>query len=104
YRDVMNGAERSALVRLQGVATTSAATIDGEELASVLFRHRIPESIGHGHTDRQYDEIQSRLALIERGNTLGRELYTVHRTELPPDAVADPTAPKYWIGVTSAMQ
>ena len=103
YRDVMNGAERSALVRLQSIATTTAATIDGDHLESVLFRHRIPDSIGHGRSDRQYDEIQSRLAKIERGNTLGTNLYTVHRTELPPDAVPDPTEPPYWIGVTSAM-
>jgi diguanylate cyclase (GGDEF)-like protein len=101
YRDVMSGAERSALVRLQSIVTTTAATVDGNELSSVLFRHRIPDSIGHGRLDHQYEEIQSRLAKIERGNTLGTSIYTVHRTELPPDAVPDPTAPPYWIGVTS---
>ena len=104
YRDAMNGAERSALVRLQSIATTTAATIDGDQLASVLFRHRIPESIGHGRSDRHYDDIQARLAKVERENTLGTNLYTVHRTELPPGAVPDPTDPPYWIGVTSGMR
>jgi diguanylate cyclase (GGDEF)-like protein len=104
YRDGMNGAERSALVRLQSIATTTAATIDGDHLAGVLFRHRIPDSIGQGHPDRHYDEIQSRLAKVERENTLGTSLYTVHKTELPPGAVADPTDPPHWIGVTSAAR
>jgi diguanylate cyclase (GGDEF)-like protein len=114
YRDVMNGAERSALVRLQSIATTSAAALEGDHLASVLFRHRIPESIGHGRTDRQYEEIQSLLSKIDLGNTLGASLYTVHRSAPPPSdalpddptdphAIPEPDDPPYWIGVTSSM-
>jgi diguanylate cyclase (GGDEF)-like protein len=102
YRDAMDGAERSALVRLQSIATTAAAAVDGDHLASMLAANPASDSIGHGHSDRRYDEIQSRLAKIERDNTLGTSVKTVHQTA--PDAGADPAAPPYWVGVTSAMR
>jgi diguanylate cyclase (GGDEF)-like protein len=104
YKDAMDSAERSALRHLQAIATTAAAGIDGDELAGVLFRHRLPDSLGHGHSDPDYEKIQRGLAKVGRKNTLARDVYTVHPTVVPPGAAADPKDPPYWIGVTSAAR